>query len=135
MEIRQKRQVYAQWKQDQERGEEYRHAVCLCREKIRRSQALLELKMARTVGNNKKSIFKDINGSRQYKNNIGPLQYEDGHLTGTETTHRDRDQAEEFSAFFVSIFNMDNGPRSSQCPELEDRDCKKDQLPFDYENV
>ncbi|NXB47098.1 RTJK polymerase, partial [Leucopsar rothschildi] len=130
LEKRQKRQVYTQWKQDQETGEEYRHAVCLCGEKIHRSKVLLELKLARTVGNNKKSIFKYINGSRQCKNNIGPLQDEDGHLT-----HKDRDKAEEFNPFFSSNFSKDDGPKGSQCPELEDHNCKNDQLPVDYETV
>ncbi|KAJ7420834.1 hypothetical protein WISP_46285 [Willisornis vidua] len=46
----------------------------------------------------------------------------DGHLT-----NRDRDKAEMFNAF--SVFNMNDGPRGSQCPELKDHDCENDQLP------
>ncbi|KAJ7424102.1 hypothetical protein WISP_30412 [Willisornis vidua] len=46
-----------------------------------------------------------------------------------------RDKPEMFNAFFASIFNMDNGPRGSQCPELEDHDCEKHQLPADPELV
>ncbi|KAJ7423793.1 rna-directed dna polymerase from mobile element jockey-like [Pitangus sulphuratus] len=42
--------------------------------------------------------------------------------TGTE-------KAEVFNPFFASVFNMDDGPRGSQCPDLEDHDCKHDQLP------
>ncbi|KAJ7399383.1 hypothetical protein BTVI_115488 [Pitangus sulphuratus] len=55
---------------------------------------------------------------------------EDGHLT-----NRDRDKAEVFDIFFASAFNTDDGPRGSQCPELEDHDCKNDQLPVDLEIV
>ncbi|KAF4799312.1 hypothetical protein TURU_055753 [Turdus rufiventris] len=49
-------------------------------------------------------------------------------------THRDRDKA-EFNSFFAFNFSMDDEPRGSQCPDLEDHDCKNDQLPVDYETV
>ncbi|KAJ7404159.1 hypothetical protein WISP_147211 [Willisornis vidua] len=55
---------------------------------------------------------------------------EDGHLT-----NRDRDKAEAFDTFFASLFNMDDGPRGSQCPELEDHDCENDELPVNPETV
>ncbi|KAJ7403513.1 hypothetical protein BTVI_76342 [Pitangus sulphuratus] len=55
---------------------------------------------------------------------------EDGHLT-----NRDRDKAKMFTAFFASVFNMDDGPRGPQCPELEDHDCESDQFPFNPEIV
>ncbi|KAJ7411538.1 hypothetical protein WISP_102382 [Willisornis vidua] len=47
------------------------------------------------------------------------------------TSQIDRDKAEVFNIFFASLFNMDDGPRGSQCPELEDHDCENDQLPVD----
>lgn len=37
------------------------------------------------------------------------------------------------NAFFVSVFSIDDGPRGSQCLELEDQDCENDQLPVDLE--
>ncbi|KAJ7403346.1 hypothetical protein BTVI_77768 [Pitangus sulphuratus] len=55
---------------------------------------------------------------------------EDGHLT-----NRNRDKAEEFNAFFGSVFNADDGPRGSQYPQLEDHDCKNDELPVNPEIV
>ncbi|KAJ7419199.1 hypothetical protein WISP_55348 [Willisornis vidua] len=58
------------------------------------------------------------------------MRDEDGHLT-----HRDRDKAEVFNAFFASVCNMDDGPRGSQCPGLEDHDCENDQFPVDPEIV
>ncbi|KAJ7407604.1 hypothetical protein BTVI_62537 [Pitangus sulphuratus] len=36
---------------------------------------------------------------------------------------------------FASVFNMDDGPRVSQHPELEDHDCENDQLPLDPDIV
>ncbi|KAJ7425489.1 hypothetical protein BTVI_02751 [Pitangus sulphuratus] len=50
----------------------------------------------------------------------------DGHLT-----NRDRGKAEVFNAFFSFVFPTYDGPRGSQCPELEDHDCKNDQLTVD----
>ncbi|TRZ23211.1 hypothetical protein HGM15179_003912 [Zosterops borbonicus] len=61
--------------------------------------------------------------TRQYKNNIGLLQDEDGHLP-----NRDRDKAELFNTLFASVFNTDDGPREFQCRELEDQGCGNDQL-------
>ncbi|KAJ7397220.1 hypothetical protein BTVI_137436 [Pitangus sulphuratus] len=75
-----------------------------------------------------KSFFKYINGNRQYRNIIGPLEDEDCHLTN-------RNKAEVFYAFFASTFNTDDEPGGSQWPELEDHGCENDQLPVDPETV
>ncbi|KAJ7428141.1 rna-directed dna polymerase from mobile element jockey-like [Pitangus sulphuratus] len=55
---------------------------------------------------------------------------EDGHLT-----NRNRDKTEMFNAFFVSVFNPDDGLRGSQCPELEAHVCENDKLPVDPDVV
>ncbi|KAJ7402700.1 hypothetical protein BTVI_83974 [Pitangus sulphuratus] len=78
----------------------------------------------------KRSFCKYVNDNRQYRSITGLLQDEDGHLT-----NRDRDKAEVFNTVFASVFYMDDGPRRSQCPELEDHDCKYDQLPVNPEIV
>ncbi|KAF4796691.1 hypothetical protein TURU_082106 [Turdus rufiventris] len=70
-----------------------------------------------------KSFFNYNNSNRQCKNNIGLLHDEDGHLT-----NRDMDKAEVFNTFFAYVINTDDGPRGSQCPELENHDCKNDLL-------
>lgn len=56
------------------------------------AKAQLQIKLARTAQDNKKSFFKYINGKRQIRNNTGPFQDEDGHLT-----NRDKDTAEVFN--------------------------------------
>ncbi|KAJ7408401.1 hypothetical protein WISP_121091 [Willisornis vidua] len=94
------------------------------------AKAQLELKLARNVGDNKKSLFNYINSNRQYRNVISPFQDEDGHLTNW-----DKDKAGKFNAVFASVFNMDDRPRGSQSLELEDHDCENDQLPVDPEIV
>ncbi|TRZ24909.1 hypothetical protein HGM15179_002130 [Zosterops borbonicus] len=48
-------------------------------------------------------------------------------------TNRDMDTAEVFNAFSASTFNMDDGPRGSQCPEMEDPDGENEQVPFNPE--
>ncbi|KAJ7428077.1 hypothetical protein BTVI_01329 [Pitangus sulphuratus] len=40
-----------------------------------------------------------------------------------------------FNAFFVSVFNNNDGLRGSPCPELEDHDCDNDKLTVDPELV
>ncbi|KAJ7402620.1 hypothetical protein BTVI_84787 [Pitangus sulphuratus] len=62
-------------------------------------------------------------GKRQCRNNISSPKDEDGHLT-----NRDRDKVAVFNAFLASGFNTDDRPRGSWCPELEEHDCKDDQL-------
>lgn len=62
---------------------------CHCREKICVAKAQLEMKLARTMRETKKSFFKYINGKKQIRNNTGPFQDEDGLLT-----NRDMDMAE-----------------------------------------
>lgn len=90
------------------------------REEVCAAEAQFELELPGLVGRgSKKRFFKFINGKRQCKNNIGPFQDGDGHLT-----NRDTDWAEGFNTSFVSIFNMDDGARMSQCSKLEGHDCK-----------
>ena len=77
----------------------------------------LELNLLSTAGDNKKGFSKYVNNKRRLRENIGLLLAEDGHLT-----NRDTDKAEMLNAFFVSVFNTDDGLRDPGCPELEDHD-------------
>ncbi|GAB0181631.1 mitochondrial enolase superfamily member 1 [Grus japonensis] len=130
LELRRKKKVYACWKQGQATWEDYRDAANLCREKIHVAKAQLELKLASTVGDNKKGFFKYVNNKRRTRENIGSLLNENGHLT-----NRDIDKAEMFNAFFASVFNTDDRLWDPSCPELEDCDCGNDKLPADPEIV
>ncbi|GAB0184195.1 mitochondrial enolase superfamily member 1 [Grus japonensis] len=97
------------------------------KEKICVAKAQLELKLASTVGNNKKGFFKYVNNKRRTRENIGSLLVnENGHLT-----NRDIDKAETFNAFFASVFNTDDRLWDPRCPKLEDHDCGNDKLPAD----
>jgi len=47
--------------------------VRLCREKIRRAKAYLEINLATTIKDNKKCFYKHINNKRRAKDNLHPL--------------------------------------------------------------
>ncbi|KAJ7421822.1 hypothetical protein WISP_41051 [Willisornis vidua] len=119
--------VYTQWKQGQVTWKEFRDAACRYREKIHVAKAQLEFKLGRNVGKSK-SFFKYIGRNKQYRNIVGPLQYGNGHLR-----NRDIGKAEVFNDFLASVFNTDDEPRGSQCPELEDHDCENDRIPTNPE--
>ncbi|PKU40120.1 adaptin ear-binding coat-associated protein 1 [Limosa lapponica baueri] len=54
--LREKRRVYDLWKKEQATQEDYKGVVKLCREKIRKAKAQLELDLALDVKNNKKNF-------------------------------------------------------------------------------
>jgi len=97
--------------------EDYRHAVCHCRGKVRAAKPRLEFKLANTVKNNKKGFLKYVNSKKRIRYNIGSLLHEASHLT-----NRDIDKGEMFNAFFASVFNTSVGPQHTSTPVLEDRD-------------
>ncbi|GAB0207710.1 hypothetical protein GRJ2_003236700 [Grus japonensis] len=57
LELRKKRRVYGLWKKGQATQEDYKDIVRLCREKIRRAKAQLELNLATAVKDNKKMFL------------------------------------------------------------------------------
>ncbi|KAJ7415509.1 hypothetical protein BTVI_37854 [Pitangus sulphuratus] len=64
---------------------------------------------------------KNTNKTSVEESRLQACKDKDGHLT-----NRERDKVEVFNTFFASVFNTDDGPRVSQCSELEDHDCKND---------
>lgn len=82
-------------------------------------KAQLELKLASTVGNNKKEyIFKYVNKKRRTGENIGPLLDEDVHLT-----NRDVNKAE--MVLYLCLQHLLDKLWDPRCPELGDHDCDK----------
>ncbi|KAK4824994.1 hypothetical protein QYF61_022520 [Mycteria americana] len=72
LELRKKRRVYDLWKKGQATQEDYRDVMRLCREKIRRAKAQLELNLATAVKDNKKCFYKYISNRRRAKENLHP---------------------------------------------------------------
>ncbi|KAK4806934.1 hypothetical protein QYF61_027301 [Mycteria americana] len=123
---RKKRRVYNLWKKGQATQEDYKGVARLCREKIRRAKAELELNLAAAVKDNKKHFFKYISSKRRAKENLQPLV--DG---GGNTVTKDEENAEVLNAFFASVFNSRaNCSLGTQPPELEDRDGDQNGAPI-----
>ncbi|KAK4825649.1 hypothetical protein QYF61_001434 [Mycteria americana] len=118
LELRKKRRVYDLWKKGQATQEDYKGVARLCREKIRRAKAELELNLAAAVKDNKKHFFKYISSKRRAKENLQPLTDRGGN-----TMTKDEEKAEVLNAFFVSVFNSRaDCSMGIQPVELEDRD-------------
>ncbi|KAK4821712.1 hypothetical protein QYF61_027784 [Mycteria americana] len=126
LELRKKRRVYDLWKKGQATQEDYKGVARLCREKIRRAKAELELSLAAAVKDNKKHFFKYIGSKRRAKENLQLLV--DG---GGNTVTKDEEKAEVLNAFFASVFNSRaNCSLGTQPLELEDRDGNQNGAPI-----
>ncbi|KAK4819946.1 hypothetical protein QYF61_015846 [Mycteria americana] len=73
LDLRKKGRVYDLWKKEQATQEDYKDFVRLCREKIRRAKAQLELNLATAIKDNKKCFYKYISNKRRAKENLHPL--------------------------------------------------------------
>ena len=70
--MREKREVYRKWKQGCVGWEEYRAVVHVCRDRIRKASAQVELNLARDVKDNKKGFYRYIGRRRQAKESVSP---------------------------------------------------------------
>ena len=91
-----KRRVYKIWKKGQATQEDNKDVVKLCREKIRRTKAQLELDLATIIKNNKKYFNKHVNGKRWMKENLHPLLD-----AGQNIVTKEEEQAQALNAFFA----------------------------------
>ncbi|PKU48018.1 rna-directed dna polymerase from mobile element jockey-like [Limosa lapponica baueri] len=58
--------------------EDYKNAIRVCRDEMRKAKASLVLKLARDIMVNRKGFFKYIEGKRKTRENVGPLLNETG---------------------------------------------------------
>ncbi|KAK4828638.1 hypothetical protein QYF61_000286 [Mycteria americana] len=125
IELKKKRRVYNLWKKGQASQEVYKGVARLCREKITRAKAELEINLATAVKDNKK-YFKYISSKRRAKENLWPLLDRGGN-----PVTKDEEKAEVLNAFFASVFNSRaNCSLGTQPPELEDRDGDQNGAPI-----
>ncbi|KAK4825598.1 hypothetical protein QYF61_000687 [Mycteria americana] len=124
--LREKRRVYDLWKKGQATQEDYKGVARLCREKIKRAKAELELNLAAAVKDNKKHFFKYISSKRRAKENLQPLLDRGGNIVT-----KDEEKAEVLNAFLASVFNSKtNCSLGTQPPESEDRDGDQNGAPI-----
>ena len=65
--------MYRRWKQGCVSWDEYRAVVRVCRDRIRKAKAQMELNLARDVKDNKKGFYWYIGRKRQAKESVPPL--------------------------------------------------------------
>ena len=86
--LQEKKRIYLLWKKGRATQKEYKEVVKMCREKIRKAKAQLELKLAAGVKGNKKLFYKYISSKRRTKENLHSLLEESENVT-TEDMEKD----------------------------------------------
>src|SRR5699024_12032505 len=71
--LQEKKRIYLLWKKERATRKEYKEVVKMCREKIRKAKAQLELNLAAGVKRNKKLFYKYISSKRKTRENFHSL--------------------------------------------------------------
>ena len=82
--MREKREVYRKWKQGCVGWEEYRAVVHVCRDRIRKAKAQMEVKLVMDVKENRKEFYRYIGRRRQAKESVHPLMKGNGELASSD---------------------------------------------------
>jgi len=70
--LKNKWKLHRQWNQGQLSWENYRDAVRLCRDEVRRAKAWLELNLARGAKNTKQGFYRYVGQKRKVKESVPP---------------------------------------------------------------
>ena len=103
----------------------------LCREKIRKLKAQLEVNFVTKVKDNNKYFYKYTNSKRRARENLPPLLDAEGNLVT-----KDQDKSEILNAFFDSVFNSRTCYTvETQPPALVDRDGEQNKLCMIHDEI
>ncbi|KFQ28626.1 hypothetical protein N331_01707, partial [Merops nubicus] len=98
--LKDKMRLHKHWKQGQVSWEEHRVNAQLCRVKVRKAKAQLELNLSRDAKENRKGFYRYIIQTRKVKEGIASLKNSNGELVTT-----DEEKAKVLNKSFVSVFN------------------------------
>jgi len=94
--------------------DDYKDIIRLCRAKIRRAKAQLELNLTTAIKDNKKCFYKQVSNKKRAKDNLHPLLD-----AGKNIVTKDEGKADVINAFFASVFNSETSCSwGTQTPEL-----------------
>jgi len=85
LKLREKGEISRRRKQGCVSWEEYRVVVHVCRDRIRKAKAQMELNLARHVKDNKKRFYRDVGRRRWAKESVPPLMKGNGELASSGT--------------------------------------------------
>ena len=111
--VGEKKEKYKQWNQGWVAWEEYRDAVRMYRDGIKKVKAQMELNQVMDEKNNKKGLFRYIEPQRLVKESVPPLTNEKGELVSSNM-----EKTEVLDKFFASVFAASQASHTSHVPEL-----------------
>ena len=111
LKLREKREMCRKWKQGCVSWEEYRAVVHVCRDRIRKAKAQMELNLVRDV-KDEKGFYRYTGRRRQAKESVSPLMKGDGELASSGI-----EEADVLNECFASDFM--GGQASRVCQDLE----------------
>ena len=111
--LRERKKKYKQWMQGRVAWEEYRDAVQMCRDGIRKDEAQMELNLVREAKNSKNVFFRYYGQKRQAKESVPNLIHGKGELASSYI-----EKAEVLNKFFASVFKASHTSHTSWVHEL-----------------
>ncbi len=110
--------MYRRWKQGCVSWEGYRAVVRVCRDRIRKAKAQMELNLVRDATDNKKGFYRYIGRRRQAKESVLPPMKGNGVMkSNRDLASSDIEKGEVLKECFASVFM--GGQASRVCQDHE----------------
>ncbi|CAM5091339.1 unnamed protein product [Eretmochelys imbricata] len=118
--IKKKQKAYREWKMGAISKESYLIEVRTCRDKVRQAKSQVDLDLAKGIKTNSKRFYSHINKKKTKKEEMGPLNTEDGVEVKDNLS-----MAQYLNKYFASVFNKakedlrDNGSMTNGNEDME----------------